>query len=139
MWNRWLLVSLTSTGCALCWLSISVERSLDLPPRIPIVCAMLCTAVATTISRNDWLLLSIAAGISAFFGLVLSYTIWWPSDSIAGPWVPYSVIGDNAVTVVLSIITGLVVRTLSTTRSEYRNSAWVTCCASWRSAQSPSR
>jgi hypothetical protein len=119
-----LLVLLTALGSALCWWPVSVEPSLDLPSWIPIACAALCTGLSTTMNRSRWLLFLLASGLGTFGGLCLSYWIWWPSDPIAGPWVPYSIVANTAIALVVSLIAGLTARKVFISNGTWRRAAW---------------
>ena len=119
-----LLVLLTALGSALCWLPMAVEPSLDLPGWIPLVCAALCTGLSTTLNRSRWLLFSFASTLGTFGGLCLSYTIWWPSDPIAGSWVAISVVASTLAILLVSLITGLAARKVFTFNQRTRHIAW---------------
>ena len=119
-----LLVFLAALGSALSWLPVSVEPSLDLPSWIPIACAALCTGISTTLNRSKWLLFSLASGVGTLGGLCLSYAIWWPSDPIAGPWVPHSIAANTLIALVFSLIAGLTARRVFTSNPTWRRAAW---------------
>ena len=99
-----LLVFLTVMGSALSWWAGSTEPNLDLPSWVPLACAALCTGLSTTLNRRRWPLFLLASAIGTFGGLCLSYAIWWPSDPIAGPLVPYAVAANTIAAVVLSLV-----------------------------------
>jgi hypothetical protein len=119
------LVFLAVMGSALCWWPVSMEPNLDLPLWVPLACAALCIGLSTTLSRRRWSLFVLASAIGAFGGLCLSYAIWWPSDPIAGPLVPYSVAAGTIAVLLLSLVAGLAGRKLSPLTEAYRSTIWV--------------
>ncbi len=125
MCSNALLVLLTALGSALCWWPVSAKPSLDLPSWIPLACAAISTGLSTSLNHSRWPLFLLASGLGTFAGLCLSYWIWWPSDPIAGPWVPYSVAANTVAAVLVSLAAGLAARRLSMSNRTWRPAVWV--------------
>lgn len=103
---------------------MGVEPSLDLPDWIPIACAAFCPGLSTILNGSNWLLFVICSGLGTFGGLCLSYTIWWPSDPIAGPWVPYSIALNTVIALVAALTAGLTARKVFVSSKTWRYAAW---------------
>ena len=111
-------------GSGLCWWPLSIQPHLDLPLWVPLASVTLCTGLSTALNRRLWSLFVFTSVIGAFGGLCLSYAIWWPTDPIAGPLVPYSVAAGTIAALLLSLLASLAVRKLSPLTEAYRRAVW---------------
>lgn len=119
------LVFLIVMVSALSWWPVFMKPNLDLPSWVPLVCAALCTGLSTSLNPRRWPLFLLASAIGTFGGLCLSSAIWWPSDPIAGPWVPFGVAAATIAAVLVSLVAGLAGRKLPISNETYRRAAWV--------------
>jgi hypothetical protein len=71
-------------------------------------------------------LLPAASALGAFSGLCVSCSLWWPTDPIAGPWVPISVAVNTTLALLVALIAGMTVRTLRLSTATHRRAAWLT-------------
>src|SRR3954452_19067427 len=97
------LVLLTALGSAIAWWPLCIEPNLDLPFWISLACAALCTGLATTLAPTSWLLLLLASGLGTFGSFWLGVLIWWPSDPIAGAWIPYFVAANTLAVMLVAL------------------------------------
>lgn len=104
MHSRAARVFLTLSGSALCWWPLLIEPNLDLPWWVPLLCIALGASLSTVLGPREWLWFLVAAAIGAFAGLCAGYGIWWPSDPIAGPWVPISVAVNTALAGIVATV-----------------------------------
>jgi hypothetical protein len=81
-----------------------IEPNLDLPWWVPLACVALCAYLATVLCPLRWLWLPAASATGTFSGLCIGYRLWWPTDPIAGPWVPITVAVASAVTLLVAFI-----------------------------------
>jgi hypothetical protein len=122
---RTLLFLLTALGSGLCWWPVIVEPNLDLPSWIPLASAAVSTGLSTTLHRARWPLFLLASGLGTFGGLCVAYMIWWPTDPIAGTWVPYSVAAVTLAAVFVSLVAALAARKVVISHATWQRAVWV--------------
>lgn len=125
MFRATLLVFLTLVGSALVWLPVLIEPGLDFSIFLPLVCIALCTGLSTILNRRWWLLFVFTAAAGAFGGLLLGYSIWWPSEPIAAQWVPIFIAVGTVLAVLVSLVAGFAGRKVGTLQKTYRRGLWV--------------
>jgi len=129
MRSRAVPILLTLAGSALCWWPLLIEPNLELRWWVPLVCVALGASLSTVLCPGDWLLFPAASAIGAFSGLCAGYRIWWPSDPIAGPWVPISVAGNTALAVVVAVVAVAAGRRVRLSTTIHRRAAWLSLVA----------
>jgi hypothetical protein len=81
-----------------------IEPNLDLPWWVPLASIALCAYLATVLCPVQWLWFPVASATGTFSGLCVGYRLWWPTDPIAGPWVPITVAVASAATLLVAFI-----------------------------------
>jgi hypothetical protein len=128
MFRSALLAFLTAIGSALCWLPVFVQPNLELSDWIPLTCVALCTGLSIILEHNRWGLIWFASAVGTFAGVCLSYAIWWPSDPIAGPWVPFSVALLTIMAMVVSLVAVPVALKVSVSGRARPKAVWFALC-----------
>jgi len=129
MHSRAARVFLTFCASALCWWPLLIEPNLDLPWWVPLLCIALVTSLSTALGPRDWLWFPVAAAVGAFSGLCTGFRIWWPSDPIAGPWVPISVAVCTAFAGLVATVAGVAGRGVRLSTKIYRRAGWLALAA----------
>jgi hypothetical protein len=118
------LVLLMTLGSGLSWLPVAIEPNLDLLPFLPLAIVALCAGLSTHLNPAKWLVFIFAAGLGTFGGLCLNFAIWWPTDPIAGSFVPVAIVAFTLLALLVSLIAGLAVRRVFPSNTAWRGVAW---------------
>jgi hypothetical protein len=119
-------------GSALCWWPLLIEPNLDLPWWVPLACVAICACLATFLCPVAWLWFPAASATGTSSGLCVGYRLWWPTDPIAGPWVPITVAVASGVTVLLAFVAAVAGRRISSATAIHPRAVWpalVACVA----------
>lgn len=126
------LFALTATGAALCWLTLAMEQSLELPWWLPLAISALYPILSTILSRERWWLFLLASAFGAIAGAVRGFTIW-PLDPLFWEGGEYLLLVLAALFVLLALIVGLAVRRTTVSNGRLRRVIWVglACCVAY--------
>ena len=120
-----LLVVLSVIGSALWWWPVIMDPNLELPDWLPLAFVGLSTGLSTILSGGRWRRFLAVSVIGAVAGLCGGYAIWWPSDPIAGPWVPIDVVVGTLATALVSFVACLSVRKIPIPTETIRRAMWI--------------
>jgi len=118
-------VLLTFAGSALCWWPLIIEPNLELPWWVPLICIALCASLATALCSQGWPKFLAASATGTFFGHCAGYSIWWPTDPIAGSYVLIGVVVATSVAVLIALVAALAGRRLIFSSPTHRRAAWM--------------
>ena len=125
MRSQAVLVLLIFVGSAICWWPLLIEPNLDLPWWLPPVCVGLCAGLSTILCPTGWRWPSVSSAAGTLAGLSVGYSIWWPTDPIAGPWVPITVAVATALAGLVAFVAGLAVRRVRLPTATSRRAVWL--------------
>ena len=116
-------IILTFVGSGLSWWPLLIKPSLDLPWWVPLMCIAFCASLATVLWPGQRLWILAASAIGAFFGLCAGYSIWWPTDPIAGSWVPIGVAIATTLATLVAFVAGMAARSTNLSMAIHRQAA----------------
>lgn len=106
-----------------------MEPNLGFPGWLPLVFVAIGTGLSTILSCGRSLRFLVASTVGTFAGLCI-LAIWWPTDPIARPFLPYAVAVATLAAAVVSLVAGLVVQKISVSNEKSRRALWLAliCC-----------
>lgn len=127
------LILLAFAGAAFCWWPFSIEPRILLPSWSPLLCVALAAFLSTALCASKWWWFAAASVIGAFAGLSTGCLIWWPSDPIAGPWVPISIAVNTIIAIILAFSSGAAARWVPLSAALPRRAGWfaLACCVAF--------